>query len=392
MDINTVREEKKQNLIDALSFREPKKVPVGMQVISWPFSYAGVRYADIIDDPEAVARAYVKYLDIIDLDFLVVGSIRHPIKAYHALGNHSYRFSGDGSAIIHAQPDIEFMSVDEYPELIADPVGFKRKIAKRRCEAFRLPRADAYEKVKEALHEIDKWSTANNLINQHTFEEKGVLSLVGAPFNFRSPLSKIFDELRGMKDTLIDLRRRPDVLRAACNALLELIKDEMKAYDPEDFQSPFPLGRTVYHAECFISPSQFDEFFFDPLMELMLPFMEAGLKFFVMGEGKFKGTIDRYRKLPKGAVVIAIDQDDPFEIFDEIGDWQSIGAGITADLLQVGTKEQCTDYVKKCFDVFAPGGGFVFFQNKPLLCAGDAKIENLIAVYETANKLSLGGR
>ena len=84
-----------------------------------------------------------------------------------------------------------------------------------------------------------------------------------------------------------------------------------------------------------------------------------------------------------------LDEDDPFAVYDAIGDWQSVATGITADLLKMGTREQCIDYVKKCFETFAPGGGFIFMQNKPLLCAGDAKTENLIAVYETANELSV---
>jgi hypothetical protein len=44
----------------------------------------------------------------------------------------------------------------------------------------------------------------------------------------------------------------------------------------------------------------------------------------------------------------------------------------------MGTKEECVDFVKRCFDTFAPGGGFIFMQNKPLLCATDAKTENLL--------------
>ena len=389
MSIEAVIEERKQNLIDALSFREPKKVPVGVSVLSWPFSYAGVRYADVADDPETVAREYLKFLDVIGLDFICGAEVTRPVKAYSALGNYCYKIGGDGISIVHFQPEVQFMSADEYPQLIANPKVFKSELTKRRCEALRLPKAEAYEKVKEALCELDKWYTANSLISRYVLEEKGILPLTNAPIHFRSPLSEIFDNLRGMKDTLTDLRRRPDVLKEACDALLEQMKINLKRFDPGDFTSPYPLGRTVYHAECFISPVQFDEFFFEPFTELMLPFMEAGLKIFVRGEGKFLNTIERYRKLPKGAVVFMLDEDDPFEIFKAIGDWQSIGAGITTDLLQLGTKEQCTDYVKKCFDTFAPGGGFIFMQNKSLLSASDAKTDNLIAVYETANELSL---
>ncbi len=110
-------------------------------------------------------------------------------------------------------------------------------------------------------------------------------------------------------------------------------------------------------------------------------------KILLKGEGSFIRTLDRFRQLPKGAIVIMLDQDDPFEVYKEIGDWATLATGITADLLQYGTKQQCIDYVKKSFDTFAPGGGFIFMQNKPLLCAHDAKTENVLAVYETANDL-----
>ena len=389
MDTATISKERRQNLIDALSFKEPKKVPIGAEVLSWPLAYAGVRYDDVIDDPPTIAREYVRFLDIIELDFIMGGFLSQPLKALHALGNYSFRTGDDGTTLIHLQPEIDFMSAEEYPELIIDLVKFKEKTIKRRYPVFSLPKADAYEKVKDALCELDKWSTANNLISQYITKEKGIIPITGAPIGFASPLTSLFDKFRGMKETLLDLRRRPDMLRAACNALFEPMKARISLLNPTDFSSPYPLATTVYHVECFISPSQFDEFFFDPFMELMMPFMEAGLKFFVKGEGRFLNTIDRYRKLPKGAVVFMLDEDDPFEAYKAIGDWQSIATGITADLLKVGTKEQCTDFVKKCFDVFAPGGGFIFMQNKPLLCATDAKTENLIAVYETANELSL---
>jgi len=389
MNAEALRQERRQNLIDALSFKEPKKIPVGAEVLSWPFAYANVKYADIMDDPEAVAREYVKFLDVIELDFLHGGSISQPVRFYEALGVTNFKIGADGVVVVHLQPEIEFMTADEYPELIADPTGFREKLVRRRCSAFDLPKEEAYEKVKEALIGLNTWMKANALITAYVREEKGLIPLVGSPLRFTNPLTTIFDRLRGMKDTLVDLRRRPEVVKEAYNALLEFSKAEFAKYDPKDFTEPHPLGNSTYHVECFLSPPLFDEYYFDAFSETVMPFMEAGQKFFIKGEGRFLNTIDRFRKFPKGAVVFMLDEDDPFEAYEAIGDWQSIGTGITADLLQLGTKEQCVDFVKRCFDTMAPGGGFIFMQNKPLLCASDAKLENLIAVYETANELSL---
>ncbi|MCL2150930.1 MAG: hypothetical protein FWH50_01735 [Coriobacteriia bacterium] len=375
-------------MIDALSFKEPKKVPVGAEVISWPFSYAGVRYEDIMDDPQRTFEEYIKFLDAVQFDFMWGGTLNTPVKALNAMGNESYRLGDDGTVVIHVQPEIDFMSAEEYPELIADPDAFARKLMKKRTKVLQLPREQAYPQVLEALKAYRTFSEANALISQYIYETKGIIPITGSPVGYFSPINTLFDFHRGMADTLIDLKRRPDVIREAVAVLTEQGRARLAGLDPKDFSEPYPLGSAGYHIECFLSPELFDEFFFDGFKEQCLPFMEAGLKFFIKGEGHFLNTIDRYRQLPKGSCVFMLDQDDPFEAFEAIGDWQCLATGITVDLLQMGTVQQCVDYVKRCFDTFAPGGGFIFMPNKPLLCADDAKVENLIAVYETANELS----
>ncbi|MCL2137162.1 MAG: hypothetical protein FWH40_06545 [Coriobacteriia bacterium] len=388
MNVEELKAERVQNMIDALSFKEPKKVPVGAEVISWPFSYAGVRYEDVMDDPQKTAEVYVRFLDEVEFDFIWGGTLNTPVKVLNALGNDSYKIADDGTTIIHLQPEIDFMTAEEYPELMADPVAFGRKLRKQRNKTLQLPREEAYPKILEALHELRKFREANSLIQQYTSEVKGIIPITGSPIGFVSPINTLFDSYRGITETLIDLRRRPDVIREVVAVLGQATKQRLAALDPKDFTAPYPLGSTVYHIECFLSPELFDEFFFNDFAELLMPFLEAGSKIFVKGEGHFLNTIDRYRRLPKGSVVFMLDQDDPFEAFDAIGDWQCLATGITVDLLQMGTVSQCTDYVKRAFEVMAPGGGFIFMPNKPLLCADDAKVENLIAVYETANELS----
>jgi hypothetical protein len=84
-----LREERKQNFIDATSFREPKEVPVGSEIIYWPFSYAGTTYRKVMDDPVKTAEVYTKFLDDIELDFLFGGGISFPVKAFEALGVHN---------------------------------------------------------------------------------------------------------------------------------------------------------------------------------------------------------------------------------------------------------------------------------------------------------------
>lgn len=381
-------EQRKKNFIDATSFVEPEKIPVGIEMLTWPFVYAGTTYKNVINDPQKTADAYEKFLEVADVDFLCGGSITYPIRAFEELDIDTFVFAKDDTCIQHQQTKEEMMRVEEYPELIADPQAFKEKLAKRKIPAFQLPRKEAYKKLKSALKQFKIFSEANALISDKLQKKHEVLSLMESTLPlYTNPFNTIHDSLRGITESLIDLRRRPQDVFRACDALWEQQLVNFN-FDPKDYTEAFPPAFTFYHSEAFISPEFYDKLFFQKFKKTYLPFMEAGTKFFLKGEGHFIKTLDRFRQLPRGAMIIMIDEDDPFEVYKEIGDWATIAAGIKVDLLQVGSKQQCIDYVKKCFDTFGPGGGFIFMPNKPLMGAGDAKIENLKAVYKVANELS----
>ena len=125
-----------------------------------------------------------------------------------------------------------------------------------------------------------------------------------------------------------------------------------------------------------------------PFIDHYLQFVEKGGRYYMRGEGRFMQNLDQMCDLPKGTITIMLDKDDPFEAYKIMKGRMPIVCGITSSLLKFGTVQECKDYVKKCFDEFAPGGGFIFGQNEGLLSAKDAKIENFIATFETAHELS----
>ncbi len=382
-------QETQQNLWDATNFREPKKVPVGMEFTYWPFSYAGVTYKEVAHDPQLTAEKYLQFLDDIHLDYTWgMASLPNPYKAFQALGSNSFFLANDQTTVAHNQTADVYMEDDEYDEFSKDPYYFINEILLKR----KLPKLDqgrkeaAYGALRQSMLEFRHFDLTNELILQG-LAERAVYTLVNAPIVFNSPLKLLFDKVRGMKNTLIDLRRRPDKVRAACAQLLAADKAAIPL-KPEDLAKMpgLKVGLTGYHVECFLSGKQFDEFFMKPFLEVCEPYMQAGVKFFLKGEGKFLNTIERYRQTPKGSMIIMLEEDDPFEVHKLVGDWCTLATGISASLLKYGTKQQCIDYVKKCYDTFAPGGGFIFMQDRPLLSANDANPENIIAVYEFANE------
>lgn len=380
--------ENEKNLADSLSFKEPKKVPVGIEVVMWPFAYSGVTYKEVMNDPKRGADAYMKFFNDVSVDFMWgPPGVSKPIQAFQSLGNYSFVFGPDDTAIGHSQVDDQPMSEEEYDEFIKDPKGYyKDVILKRRLPNLQNEESVAYENLINALNAYKPTLAMNDLIS-NMYNEKGMAILSTTGPRYSVPLDTLFDRVRGMKNTLVDLRRRPEKVKAACDKIFESDMAAMKD-KPENYIGKEGLfcGNTVYHSACFLNMNQFDEFFMSYLIKGFKPFFDVGVHMFIKGEGKFIHTLNRFRQLPKGSMVIMLEEDDPFDCYKEIGDWATLATGIKADLLKYGTKQQCIDYVKKCYDTFAPGGGFIFLQDRPLMCATDANIENLIAVYEFANE------
>jgi hypothetical protein len=388
----TLFEEREKNLQDAISFREPKKVPVMGDFWLYPFHYAGTTYYEVKDDPEKALKAYLKIFDDLNFDGLHSSGLGYCVEAHNELGRFDYYRNPYEGSVIHNPGAQIMMTAEDYPALIDDPVTFRfETLAKRRYTALSLPKEEAVAAIQRAAEILQKHRALDARIKATLRAEKQIYPLISdMQFVYMSKIHLLFSHVRGIRDTLVDLRRRPELVRQASEALWPLMAS---GYDlDQNVEYPaLPLGFTGYHCEGgFISPAQYDEFFFEPFKEYFGPFMEAGKKFFLQGEGRFVDTIDRFRQLPKGAMVIKPDMDDPFELYREIGDWATIACGIMPEMLAVSSRQECIDYVKRCFDTFAPGGGFIFMPQSPLLSGHDTKIENLIAVYETADELSRG--
>ena len=391
---------RQKNLEDAISFREPEKVPVVLQVYGYAFSYAGTTYKDVKDDPEKAVKAFTKIFDDIEIDCQHRSGINMPMYVMQALGREDYVLGDDGCTIAQYPTKEHYMDVEDYPKLIEDPKGylFGDYLKKVKYPAFRGTREEALEASKKAGQEMINYLAINKGISDYLTDVKQIVptaapvmsakdQLSDPPIIYKPLLDPLFSQIRGITNTLTDLRRRGADVWAASKAIFDELNDTTKGLDMDKQQSALPMMQTFYHPEPFINPKFFKQYFYEPLIEYYGKLLENGKKCFIFGEGDVTYSYEILKELPKGTFVIKLDQEDPFEVHKIIGDRATLACGITSGLLAGGKKQQCVDYVKKCFDTFAPGGGFIFMSNGALLSARDAKLENLYAVYETANEL-----
>ena len=383
-------DEMRKNFFDAASFKEPEKVPVGVTFMGWPFCYAGVRYQDIMHDPAACAEAYLKIFDDIEVDWAQTAMLPWPIEVWQSMGSDAYEFGSDGNCVTHAQArENLFKDASIYPEIVKDAKRFiNETYLKQVIPAFSWPEEDAYRALIKALQSMKPYMAANMMIGQG-IRERGIYSMNDDnKMQLHSSFMKIFSFYRGIAGAMRDLRKHPEEVRAAVYAI-DAYKDEFETVKAEDLEEGHYISYSIYHAEGgFLRPEQYDDFYLNRVEKVITPLLEKGLKHYIYVEGNCMSNVEHLRRLPKGSVILHLDTEDPFEVYKLVGDVVTLACGIPTTMLAASTPDECRDYVKKCFDTFAPGGGFVFAPSNMICSDHDARIENVIAVYETANELS----
>ena len=101
-----------------------------------------------------------------------------------------------------------------------------------------------------------------------------------APRGVRLALDLISDQLRDIPNLILDLRRYPDKVKAAAEALVEpMVKMGTMS---------IKAGAGVFYPTAFeraFSPKQYNEFYWPTLKEVILKLVEAGMKVQVFFEG-----------------------------------------------------------------------------------------------------------
>ena len=398
-----------KNIVDASSFREPEKVPVGLDYLNWPYGYAGKTLEQLVNDPEANAAAYCSFMEEIPFDFTMNPGFYEPYDMFQALGSDNYTLCADRCTVQHNQAANKFISEEEYDRLIADPDYFINEyFLKRNVPAFQKSRSKAYEMLKNAAKCVARCVKTTELIADKAIHQYDIvpisrvgldkkgrneeeIRLFGSRFPFfLSSLDSLFDIYRGMMGVFEDLFEMPEILDQACDAITAYQASQLPPSESALESSPLPMGFGLYHVAPYLSPEDYDKYWFQPFKKMMLPYAEAGKKIYIKGESSFLHTIERFKEFPKGSVVIQLDSDDPFEAHKKIGGYQTLATGIRTAMLSLNDLQNCKDYIKKSFDTFAPGGGFLFYQDKPFLSPSDADPAKVKEIWEFANECAEG--
>ncbi|HVN97850.1 MAG TPA: uroporphyrinogen decarboxylase family protein [Syntrophorhabdaceae bacterium] len=406
----TSYKERAQRMIDALSVKEPDRVPVFTGVIgSMPAYEYGLDYRTVSYDYDKLTRTWDRFNEdhAVDLDSFFLPATILPSKVLDLIGYRLYNWPGHGlpnNARGFQYVEGEYMKATEYDAFLRDPSDFWLRGYLPRIstmfEAFRmlkplthiveLPMTDfaslALPDVQASLQALidagKEYAKYAQMTRPLVFKAMGSgYPLVSSTY-CKAPFDTLGDTLRGTKGIMMDMYRHPDKVLAAVDRIADLTIETTirSAEKTKSIIIVFPLHKG---ADGWMSQKQFETFYWPTLKKVIDALNNEGFIVQLFAEGKFDSRLDSVNEFRKGFVTWRFDQTDMAHAKAVLGGNCCIWGNLSTSLLVTGTPEQVKKRCHELIEICAPGGGYI-------LCSGasadEIKLENLKAMIEAARE------
>jgi Uroporphyrinogen decarboxylase (URO-D) len=397
-------------LVTAWDMKVPDRVPINVNAGWWPVNRKGLTPYDAMADKAAEAmECWVEFNQVFQPDAMV-GPVLYttPAAVFEEIDYKLYHWPGHGVAkeASYQYNEKEWMLPEEYDHLISDPSDYMlRAYLPRVVGAFagfanttslfdyiELPfvanqvggwgtpeMADGLERLARASRAVADWRDV-------MFPTLGKLMAMGWPGYFggasKAPFDILGDTLRGTREVIIDMYRRPEKVIAACERLVPVAID-WALKRPGGIASPVVFLPLHKGADGFMNEEQFHTFYWPTLKAVLLGLIEEGCVPFLFAEGRYGSRLEAIMDLPKGKTIWLFDQTDMARAKQTIGTVACIEGNVPLSLLYAGTVDETVAYVRHLIDVAGEGGGYILDIGA---VADSGKDENLRAMIETAKE------
>jgi len=394
-------QERVKRVKDAVQLKTPDRVPVFGPHQLYPYTFGGVTLKEAMNDYAKARAACHKFVDEFqpDLDFGPI--LAYPAQPMKTLGLKYLKWPGQGldDHVIYQYVEGEYMKEAEYDEFIKDPSDFMlTKWVPRTFSgleafsgfptmrrmmwsgwmglgAFGSPEMrESFRIAVEAGKQVSEWWES---IFQYIGEikEKG-FPIAWAAFDW-APFDIIGDTLRGTRGILNDILRCPDKLLEA----LEVATKIFIEYGSGAAEADVPLCWIWIHkgTGSFMSPEQFETFYWPWLRKGMLALIDMGITPLVYCEADVESRLESFADVPKGKVIYHVAQTDLAKAKAVLGDTACIMGNVPNIMMHTGTPDDVKEYCKRAIDVAGKDGGYIM---DTAVMLDEAKPENLKAMIE----------
>ncbi len=381
-DVEKLREERAQNSSDILNNRIPKRVPCAVSIgLNATAEYAGVDPKAAIWDYTLLMDAADKLCEMIPSDGCVAGaSVLLPAK-YQAIGSKSIVMGGDGF-IQH--PNTHMMEEDEYDLFIEDPYAFVVETAAPRTNAKLDYKNDPIGAMR-AIYQANALSgavfgtygqLAGTMAAKYGYPMGGMMGGGGY-----APMDILSDQLRSFSGMSTDIRRRPEKIAAAMEAMKPWQFDQCMPPDLAHYTRN-SYGFYPLHMATFMRTKDFEKLWWKPWLEQISHYASMGIRSGAFLEDDWTRYLDYLQDAPTGTF-FTFEYGDPKQFKEKLGKKFVLSSGFPIKYLTQCTKEEVVGKTKEWLDIMAPGGQYAFGFDKGALVLADVNLDNLKAVVET---------
>ncbi|AOY77987.1 uroporphyrinogen decarboxylase family protein [Clostridium formicaceticum] len=375
---NTVvlSQERTQLFKDLYKGKIPKKVPIGVKFYpEFCMQYANMDLVEVQWNTEKLEEAFDKVCKDFVSDVAPISANRF-ISFYELLGAKTF-VMGSGGFIQH--PELHGLEPDEYDEFIKAPYDcIVERVLPRlytKLDADANTKALTLAKGMKAFY--DEFGNFG-AIKAKMIQKYGYAVLPPASTTFcEAPYDFIADIIRGFKGISNDIRRHPQKVLEACEAVTPLmIKKGTPPVPSMDGETVIPLHMAPYMRE-----KDFEKFYWPTFKKMVEALAAKGQGIYLFVEHDWMRYLDYLYELPENTRM-RFEYGDPKLVKEKLGKKHIVSGFYPLSLLKSGTKEECIDKAKELLDILAPGGKYYFDLDKVAITVDSINVENLKAVLE----------
>ncbi len=403
-------DERLKRALDAATLKVPDRVPVFGPYQKYPYTFGGLTFKQAMNDYDLARQACHKFVDYFqpDLDFGPI--FAYPAKAMDLFGWKAFKWPGQDLAddVMYQYVEGEYMTADEYDEFIFDPSDFmQRKWAPRQFSSMEgfsqiVPWRrfmwsgwmnlgfwaspefqETLKRLSAGVEELNKWWGSQA-------QYWGEINAKGYPLAFAGwdwpPFDIIGDTLRGTRQVLADMRRRPDKLHDA----LEIATQIFIEYGSGAAGAPLPFCWVWVHKATreFMSDAQFSEFYWPYLKKGLLALVEKGVIPVIYWEADFESRLEHIVDVPPGKIVYHLSNTNYEKAYDVLRGTTALMGNVPNVMMLSGTPDDVRAYCKKLIDTVGKDGGFIM---DTALMLDEARPENLKAMIDFTKEYGVYG-
>jgi len=376
-EIKKLYDERVDRFLTTVSQNEPDRVPILSQVSNWAIHYGGVTLEDIWENFDLEAEVYVKANDGFFYDGVRAGGgSGHMLKWSVAINSPAHYVSPN--LVTPQHHDCSCMTVAEYEELYEDPFKLLAKMSQRIQPYFTEQDPEtAYEMVKTIL---DRPALHRQAYSKQAIEEQLGLPVVQGAGGGQVFMDQFFDYYRGFRNALADLRRYPEKVMKAIEVMTDYAERDLPA--PGTVLPPFPWAAKQHHVPTFLNAEFFGKVYWPYWSKAVKRYFECGTRYLSNFEGPWAQHYDYLQDLPDTCLIALLEPREYEEFARRFNGKFSVIAGVPSSSMRFNTIETTIEEAKKVIDLFAPGGGLLFGNDRSFIAPGDKDPEKMRALNE----------